>query len=50
MWTLFDPKRWDLLEAVIQPQDLEHTMAIIVLDMDKPWELDASFQRWIKAL
>jgi hypothetical protein len=35
---------------VIKPDDLENLCAVIVLDMDKPWELDASFKKWMKAL
>jgi len=50
VWTLYDEKRWDLLEAVIKPDDLENTCALIVLDMEKPWELDANFKKWMKAL
>lgn len=43
VWTLFDDKRHDLLESVLNPHDLPHTCALIVLDMDKPWDLNSSF-------
>ena len=39
VWSISDDSKWDLLEAVLKPQDLQNTCAVIVLDFDKPWEI-----------
>jgi hypothetical protein len=39
IWTLQDSEKGEMLEAVLKPSDLEQTIAVIVLDLDAPWEM-----------
>ena len=39
VWSVCEDSKWDLLEAVLKPEDLQTTCAVIVLDFDKPWEI-----------
>ena len=34
IWSLHDTSKMDLLEAVLEPADLERTVAVIVLDLE----------------
>ena len=50
IWTLQDDAKPDLLEAVLKPDSLEQLAAVIVLDLDTPWNMMAELKRWIKLL
>ena len=50
VWALYEPAKWDLLEAVIPPSDLEKSCAVIVLDLERPECLMQSLRSWVKAL
>lgn len=39
-----------MIEAVLKPDSLEHLSAVIVLDLDTPWELMNQLKKWIKTL
>ena len=50
VWAVSEDEKWDLLECVVKPEDLESTVAVVVLDFDRPWDLMASLKRWLNAL
>ena len=50
VWSVSEDEKWDLLDCVVKPEDLESTVAVIVLDFDRPWDLMASLKRWLNAL
>jgi tRNA A58 N-methylase Trm61 len=50
VWAVSEDEKWDMLECVVKPEDLESTVAVIVLDFDRPWDLMASLKRWLTAL
>jgi Dynein light intermediate chain (DLIC) len=35
---------------VMQPENLEYTSAVIVLDFDQPWEMVNALNRWLSIL
>ena len=49
-WLLQNVEKTDLLQQVLKPDDLEYTCAIIMLDLDQPWELMNSLTKWMGAL
>lgn len=50
IWRVQEAEKLDLLEAAIEPANLQSTAAVIVLDLDQPWELMNQLQKWFKAL
>lgn len=50
IWSLHDTSKMDLLESVIEPTDLERTVAVIVLDLEHPLKLMQSLREWFSAL
>lgn len=49
-WIVQDKEKVDLLHEAINPMDLQNTCALIVLDLDQPWDMMNSLQNWIKTL
>lgn len=50
VWMLQDVEKADLLKAVVKPETLEYTSALIVLDFDQPWEMMNALNRWMSLL
>ena len=50
IWSLHDCERLDLIEAVLNPEKLERTAAIICLDFDDPMEIMNNLRAWLSAL
>lgn len=50
LWILQEIEKAELLKLVLKPEDLHHTLAVIVLDFDQPWEMLNSLQRWMSTL
>lgn len=48
--TVADSQNMDLVETVLKPAYLENLVVAIVLDLDQPWDLMQSLQKWMKAL
>ena len=49
-WIVQEKEKVDLLLEAIDPMDLQNTCAVIVLDLDQPWEMMTSLQSWFKTL
>jgi hypothetical protein len=49
-WLLQNVEKTDLLQQVLKPEDLAYTCAVIMLDLDQPWELMNSLIKWMGAL
>ena len=39
-----------MIPKVLTPEDLEFTFALIVPDLEQPWDLISQCQRWMNAL
>jgi hypothetical protein len=39
-----------MLNKVLKPEDLEHTFALIVPDMEQPWSIMQQCQKWMEVL
>ena len=50
VWMLQDVEKADLLKAVVKPETLEYTSALIVLDFDQPWEMMNALNRLMSLL
>ena len=50
IWSLHDSTKCDILEAVLQPDDLQKTVAVIVLDLENPLKLMQSLRDWLTAI
>ena len=50
IWSLHDSSKTDLLESVIEPDDLQRTVAVIVLDLEHPLKMMQSLRDWLSAL
>ena len=50
IWSLHDSSKCDLLEAVLEPDDLCNTVAVIVLDLDNPLKMMQSLRDWLQAI
>ena len=50
IWSLHDSTKCDLLETVIEPDDLQRTVAVIVLDLEHPLKMMQSLRDWLSAL
>ena len=50
IWSLHDSTKTDLLESVIEPDDLQRTVAVIVLDLEHPLKMMQSLRDWLSAL
>jgi dynein light intermediate chain 1 len=50
VWVVQDTEKIDLLKMVMKPENLEFSSAVIVLDLDQPWEMMNSLNRWMSIL
>ena len=50
IWMLQEPEKRDLLKATLKPEQLDMTAALIVIDMDQPWDLKDSLFKWMRLL
>lgn len=50
VWVLQDPEKIDLLRSVLRPEHLDYLCAVIVLDLDQPWEMMNALNRWMDLL
>ena len=48
IWSVHDAERFDLVESVLRPSDLEHTAAVICLDFEDPMEIMNNLRSWLK--
>lgn len=40
----------DMITKILRPQDLEFTFAIIMPDLEQPWDIMNQCQKWMKVL
>ena len=50
IWSVSDKERCDLIEAVLKPENLERTVAVICLDFDYPLEIMNNLRTWLSKL
>lgn len=50
IWSVHDSERCELIEAVLAPENLERTAAIICLDFEEPMEIMNNLRTWFSAL
>jgi len=50
IWSVHDSDRFDLLESVLRPADLERTAAVICLDFEDPMEIMGNLRAWLTKL
>jgi|LauGreDrversion4_2_1035121.scaffolds.fasta_scaffold527295_1 hypothetical protein len=50
IWMLQDTEKRELLKVVLKPELLETTAALIVIDIDQPWEMKESLFKWMRLL
>jgi hypothetical protein len=39
VWIISDPEVGNMINKILSPKDLENTFAIIVPDLEEPWEI-----------
>lgn len=50
IWMLQDPEKRELLKVALKPELLETTAALIVIDLDQPWDMKESLFKWMRLL
>ena len=50
VWLLQDSEKADLLKTVIRADYLAQTCALIVLDLDQPWDLMNQLYKWLAVI
>lgn len=50
VWMLQDPEKRELLKVALKPELLETTSALIVIDLDQPWDMKESLFKWMRLL
>ena len=50
IWSVHDPERFDLIEGVLRPPDLERTVAVICVDFEDPMEIMNNLRSWLTKL
>jgi hypothetical protein len=45
-----EPDMGYMLTKVLKPEDLQHTIAVIVPDMEQPWGIMQQCQKWMQVL
>ena len=50
VWMLQEPEKKDLLKVTLKPDALDMTAALIVIDLDQPWDLKDSLYKWMRLL
>jgi hypothetical protein len=46
VWIISDPEMAKMIPSILKPEDLEYTMAIIMPDCEKPWEIMDQCEKW----
>ena len=50
VWMMEETDKQELLHQIIEPDNLENTAALIMLDFDQPWDMKISLQKWMTVL
>ena len=50
VWLITEPDMGQMLVKVLKPEDLRHTFAVIVPDMEQPWSIMQQCQKWMAVL
>jgi hypothetical protein len=50
VWIISEEDMGKMIPKVLSPEDLENTVAIIVPDLEQPWDIMNQCEKWIKVL
>jgi len=50
VWLITEPDMGHMLTKVLKPEDLQHTFAVIVPDMEQPWSIMQQCHKWMAVL
>lgn len=50
VWLISDEEMGKMIPKIIKPKDLQHTFAVIIPDIEQPWEIMNQCEKWIKVL
>ena len=50
VWIVNDPDMGHLIAKILKPEDLEHTMAIIMPNMEQPHNIMLHCKKWMQVL
>ena len=50
VWLITEPDMGYMLTKVLKPEDLQHTFALIVPDMEQPWAIMQQCEKWMGVL
>jgi hypothetical protein len=50
VWIINDEDMGKMIPKILKPEDLEHTFAFIVPDLEQPWDLMRHCEKWMKVL
>ena len=50
VWLITEPDMGYMLTKVLRPEDLQHTFALIVPDMEQPWMIMQQCEKWMAVL
>jgi len=50
VWFISDPDMGQMIPKVLKPEDLENTFALIMPDLEQPWDVMLQCEKWIQVL
>jgi dynein light intermediate chain 1 len=50
VWVISDEDMGQMIPKILKPEDLEFTMAIIMPEMEHPWDLMGECEKWVEVL
>ena len=50
VWMISDEEMGSMIPKILKPEDLEYTFAIIMPDLEQPWDIMNQCERWMQVL
>jgi len=50
VWLISDEEMGAMIPKILKPEDLEFTFAMIMVDLDNPWDVMNQCEKWMKVL
>ena len=50
VWMISDEDMGPMITKILKPEDLEYTFAIIMPDLEHPWDIMNQCEKWMKVL
>lgn len=50
VWLVSKEEMGEMIPKILKPEDLEYTFAIIMPDLDQPWDIMNQCEKWMSVL